>query len=65
MLQQHVKICQNQIKEIQQANEDLEQYGRRLRLRIDVVPTVDNKTSDEVLDKVKSLIKETSCVSLT
>ena len=65
MLQQHVKICQNQIKEIQQANEDLEQYGRRLRVRIDVVPTVDNKTSDEVLDKVKSLIKETSCVSLT
>ena len=48
-----------------QANEDLEQYGRRLRVRIDVVPTVDNKTSDEVLDKVKSLIKETSCVSLT
>ena len=65
MLQQHVKICQNQIKEIQQANEDLEQYGRRLRVRNDVVPTVDNKTSDEVLDKVKSLIKETSCVSLT
>ena len=65
MLQQHVKICQNQIKEMQQANEDLEQYGRRLRVRIDVVPTVDNKTSDEVLDKVKSLIKETSCVSLT
>ena len=65
MLQQHVKICQNQIKEMQQANEDLEQYGRRLRVRIDVVPKVDNKTSDEVLDKVKSLIKETSCVSLT
>ena len=65
MLQQHVKICQNQIKEMQQANEDLEQHGRRLRVRIDVVPTVDNKTSDEVLDKAKSLIKETSCVSLT
>ena len=30
-------------------------------LRIDGVPTVDNQTSDEVLDKVKSLINETSC----
>ena len=46
---------------MQQANEELEQYGRTLRLRIDGVPTVDNETSDEVLDKVKSLIKEISC----
>ena len=61
VLQQHIKVCQNQIKEMQQANEELEQYGRTLRLRIDGVPTVDNETSDEVLDKVKSLIKEISC----
>ena len=46
---------------MQQANEELEQYGRRLCVRIDGVSTVDNKTSDDVLDKVKSLIKETSC----
>ena len=46
---------------MQQANEELEQYGRRLCVRIDGVSTVDNKTSDNVLDKVKSLIKETSC----
>ena len=49
------------MKEMQQANEELEQYGRRLCVRIDGVPTVDNETSDEVLDKVKSLIKESSC----
>ena len=61
MLQEHVKVCQNQIKEMQQANEELEQYGRRLCVRTDGVSTVDNKTSDDVLDKVKSLIKETSC----
>ena len=36
-------------------NEELEQYGRRL-----CVSAVDNETLDEVLDKVKSLIKETS-----
>ena len=29
-------------------------------MRTDGVPTVDNETSDEVVDKVKSLIKETS-----
>ena len=61
VLQQHVKICQKQITEMQQANEELEQYGRRLCVRIAGVPTVDNETSDEVVDKVMSLIKETSC----
>ena len=43
------------------ANEEFEEYGRRLCVTIDGVPTIDNKTSDEVLGKVKSLIKETSC----
>ena len=61
VLQQHVKICQNQIKEMQQANEELEQHVRRLCVTIDGVPTVDKETSDKVLDKVKNLIKETSC----
>ena len=61
VLQQDVMICQNQIKEMQQENEELEQYGRRLCLRVHGVPTVDNETSDEVLDKVKPLIKETRC----
>ena len=46
---------------MQQGNEELEQYSRRLYVRIDGVPTADNETSDEVLDKAKSLIKETSC----
>ena len=46
---------------MQQANEELGQYGRRLCVRTDGVPTVDNETWHEVLDKVKFLIKETSC----
>ena len=45
---------------MQQANEELEQYGRKLCLRTHGIPTVDNETSEEVLDMVKSLIKETS-----
>ena len=61
VLQQHAQICQNQIKEMQQANKELEQYGSGLCVRTDGFPTVDNETSDEVLDRVKSLIKETSC----
>ena len=39
MFQQHIKICQNQITEMQQANEELEEYGRRLCVRIDGVPS--------------------------
>ena len=61
VLQQHIMIYQNQIKETQQANEELEQYGRRFCLRIDGVTAVDNETLDEVLAKVKPLIKETRC----
>ena len=40
---------------------NLEQYGRRLWVRVDSVPLVENKTSDEVLDKVMSLMQETEC----
>ena len=61
LLQQHAKIWQNQITELQQEKEELEQYGRRLWVRIGGVPIVDHETLDGVLDKVKSLIKETSC----
>ena len=46
---------------MQQVNEELEQHGRRSCVRINGVPTVDNETSDDVLDKVKSLSKKTSC----
>ena len=46
---------------MQQENEELEQYGRRLCVGINGVPAVDNETSDEVLDKMKSLIKGTNC----
>ena len=42
-------------------NEELEQYGRRLCLRIEGVPPVENETSDDVLDEVKSLITESGC----
>ena len=61
MLQQYVKTCQKQITQLHQANEELEHYSRKLCLRNDGFLTFDNETSDKVFDKVKFLIKETSC----
>ena len=42
----------------QNNHEELEQYGRRLCLLIDGVPTKTKESSDDVLDSVKSLFKE-------
>ena len=39
-------------------NEELEQYGRRLCLRVDGVPAVSNESSDDILNLTKSLFKE-------
>ena len=43
----------------QSDNEEIEQYGRRLCLRIDGVSTVKNESSDDVLEFTKSLFKVT------
>ena len=42
----------------QNNHEELEQYGRRLYLRIDGVPTKTKESSNEILDSVKFLFKE-------
>ena len=39
-------------------NEELEQYGRRLCLGVDGIPTVSNESSDDVMSLTKSLFKE-------
>ena len=49
------------MNEIKRENEELEHYGRRLCVRIDGIPLVENETSDEVLDKVMSLMEEAEC----
>ena len=46
---------------LQSENEELEQYGRRLCIRIEGVPTIDNERSEEVLKKVQSLINKAEC----
>ena len=42
----------------QSRKEELEQYGRRLCLRIDGVPTVKNESSDDVLEFTEFLFIE-------
>ena len=57
-LQKHVTyLKENQEKSII-ASEELEQYGRRLRLRVKNMKCKQNETSNEVLDIVKEKIKE-------
>ena len=46
---------------LQNENEELEQYGRRLCIRVESVPATDNETSEKVLKKVQSLINEAEC----
>ena len=61
LLQEDVKNFQKQVSVLECKNEELEQYKRRLCLRIECVPSVKNKSSDDVLAKVKSLITESGC----
>ena len=42
-------------------SEELEQYGRRLCLRIEGVPSAEKEISEEVLEKVKCLVSESGC----
>ena len=49
------------MNELKCENEELEQYWRRLCLRVDGIPSVENETSDEVLGKVMSLMQKAEC----
>ena len=60
MLQEHVKNYQEQVNELKASQDKLEQYGRRLCIRIDSVPVAENETSNDVLQNVKSIIEESS-----
>ena len=60
MLQEHVKNYQKQVNELKDSQDELEQYGRRLCIRIDGVPMAENETSNDVLQNVKSFIEESS-----
>ena len=44
MLQEHVKNYQKQVNELKASQNELEQYGRRLCIKIDGVPMAENET---------------------
>ena len=58
MLQEQIKNLFTQNQRNQEDVEELEQYGRRLCLRIDGVPTEEKETSEDVLQKVRSLYSD-------
>ena len=61
VLQEHVHYYQNHLNQIKRENEELEQYRRRCCVRIEGIPLIENEASDEVLDKVMSLMDEAEC----
>ena len=56
MLQQLVRKYQKRINKLENDSEELEQYDRRLCIRIEGVPSAEKETSEEVLEKVKCLV---------
>ena len=58
LLQLQVTALAQQNKEAQQRYDELEQYGRRLCLRIDSVPKQNNEKAEDVFKFVKGLIEE-------
>ena len=64
-LESENQVLKHQVSELRRLNisnqnnhQELEQYGRRLCLQINDIPTKTKKLSDDVLDSMKSLVKE-------
>ena len=57
MLKKQVAELSKLSIENQSKNEELEQYGRCLCLRVDGIPAVSNESSDDVMNLTKSLFK--------
>ena len=60
MLQEHVKNYQKQVNELKDSQDQLEQYGRWLCIRINGVMMAENETSNNVFQNAKSIIEESS-----
>ena len=57
MLQEHLKNYQKQVNELKDSQDELEQYGRQLCIRIDGVPVAENETSSNVCKMLNQLLK--------
>ena len=58
MLQHQILEIKKQNLQNQQEIEELEQYGRRLCLRFEGIPTEKNETSDKALNKIMGIYKD-------
>ena len=58
MLQNHVMELKRSNLNMQQNLDDVEQYGRRLCLRIDGVTVKNNESADLILEDVKAMFEE-------
>ena len=58
VLQSSVAVFQKQVKELSRDQEELQQYDRRLLVRVDGIPLEEKETTEDVLTKDKSLITE-------
>ena len=56
-LQEHVTYLEH-------AHDDLEQYGRRLCVRVEDIPAASDETAEKVLEKVENILKD-ACPSLS
>ena len=54
ILSKHVDVLKKQISITEGNTEELEQYGRRLCLRVDGMATAENETPNQVLEKLRS-----------
>ena len=60
MVQGHVPNYQTQVNELKDNQNELEQCDRRLYIRVDGVQIAENRTSNDVLQNVKSIIENSS-----
>ena len=58
MLQEHVMSLEHANFQMQNSKEELEQYGRRLCLRVNEVPVKSDETNDDVLKYIKEMFDE-------
>ena len=63
LLQEQVMSLKHGNLQMQNSKEELEQYGRRLCLRINGVPVKSVETSDDVLKYIKEMLMKVNLIS--
>ena len=59
-----IDALQERVTNLEHAHDGLEQYGRRLSVRVENIPIATDETADNVLEKVENILKE-ACPNLS